>query len=128
MPRFIRQMFIVMVQLCFGRSLGINCLSMNNPPWMIRPTLFVLSPDELHWYSFMFSIKRCNGSCNTIYEIQSKGYMDQRHLWNISYVSVEAKLIVGNVTCDKNQKMIRVSLSVKKSKTSRMRRKLCLES
>ena len=39
---------------------------MHNQPYMVRPTLIDLNPYELYYYSFFFSISRCNGSCNTI--------------------------------------------------------------
>ena len=50
MPGFIKQMFIVLVLLllCFGGSLAIKCVSMNNKPCMPRPMLIHLNPDELY--------------------------------------------------------------------------------
>ena len=68
MPAFIKQMFIVLVLvlLCFGGSMAINCVSMNNQPCMVRPTLVDLNPSELYYYPFTIIMDRCDGSCSTV--------------------------------------------------------------
>ena len=43
-------------------SLATKCMSLNNEPCMIRPTLIDLNPVELNYYSFMISLDECNGS------------------------------------------------------------------
>ena len=63
---FIRQMFIVLllVLLCFGESFGIKCICMNDyAAWLDPHNL-----NELHYYPFIISMSRCNGSCNTVHD------------------------------------------------------------
>ena len=51
---------------CFGGSLAIQCVSMNNQPCAARPMLNDLNLDELHYCPFMSILDRCDGSCNTV--------------------------------------------------------------
>ena len=44
MIRFIKQAFITL--LSFSRSLGPKSISLNNGPFIARPTLIALNPDE----------------------------------------------------------------------------------
>ena len=64
MPGFIRQTStaLVLVLLSLKLSLATKCVSMNNQSCMMRPMLFDLNPDDLHYYPF-------NGSSN-IFEDQ----------------------------------------------------------
>ena len=39
-----------------------KCMSLNDKPCMIRPTLINLKPVELKYYPFMNSLDKCNGS------------------------------------------------------------------
>ena len=90
---------------------------MNNQPCMVKLTLTDLNPDELHYYQFIISMNRCDGSCNTAEDPSGrkcvlnktedvnlklfdiiKGYMNQRQLQNISYGSVDMNLMERNVT------------------------------
>ena len=41
-------------------------LSLNDKPFMIRPTLIDLNPVELKYHPFMTSLDQCNGSCNVL--------------------------------------------------------------
>ena len=41
-------------------------MSSNNKKCLTRPTRSDLIPIELHYYSFMFSVDKCNGSCNAV--------------------------------------------------------------
>ena len=72
MSGFIKQTFIVLVPvlLYFGGSLALpnamKCLSMNNQPYPVRPTLINMNLDELHHCPFIISMNRFDGSCNTI--------------------------------------------------------------
>ena len=43
-----------------------KCLSLNDEPCMVRPTLIDLNPVELKYYSFLISLDKCNGSCNVL--------------------------------------------------------------
>ena len=55
-------MFIAL--LSFSSSLATKCLSLNDEPCMIRPTLIDFNPVELKDYPFQNSLGKCNGSCN----------------------------------------------------------------
>ena len=47
-------------------SNNIKCASLNNQPCQSRTTLINLNPEELHYYQFVVSGNKCDGSCNTI--------------------------------------------------------------
>ena len=49
-----------------GELLSIKCVSVNNQQYIVRPTLINLNPDELHYYPFIVSINRFNGSVNSV--------------------------------------------------------------
>ena len=53
-------------------SLATEYDSLNNDPWMIRPTLSDLKIIELIYYSLMVSINKCNGRCNANYDLYTK--------------------------------------------------------
>ena len=55
----------MLVLLGFGRPLTIKCILVNNQPYMVRPTLIDLNPDELRNYPFI-SLDKCGRSCNTV--------------------------------------------------------------
>ena len=42
-----------------------KCTSINNKPFLTRPTLIDLY-SKLHYYQFMASLDRCNERCNTL--------------------------------------------------------------
>ena len=44
--------------LSFSESLATKCLSVNNEPFMIRPTLVDLNPVELKYYPFIISLDK----------------------------------------------------------------------
>ena len=50
------------VLLSFNSYLETKCMSLNNEPSMVRPTLIKLNPIDLKYYPFM----NCNGSCNVL--------------------------------------------------------------
>ena len=72
MLKFIKQAFVLL--LSFIGSLArvakvsdrTKCVSLNNEPWLARPTLIDLKPNELHYYPFNVSLNRFNGSSNTL--------------------------------------------------------------
>ena len=57
MFRLIKQVFIAL--LSFSGSLTTKCVSLNNEPCMIRPTLIDLNPVELNYYPFLISLDKC---------------------------------------------------------------------
>ena len=64
MFKFIRQAIIA--SSSFSGSLATKCISLNDEPCLVKPNLIDLSPNELHYYLFMVSLDRCDGSCNTL--------------------------------------------------------------
>ena len=62
MFRLIKQVFIVL--LSFSGSLESKCVSLNNEPCTISPTLINLNHTELNYYPFMISLDKCSSSCN----------------------------------------------------------------
>ena len=68
MTGFIKQTLIVlvMVLLIVRGSLVPKFIVMNNQPCMVRPKLIIVNPDELHYYPFIISLGRYDGSCNTV--------------------------------------------------------------
>lgn len=62
MSRFVKQIFIVLVLvLCFDRSLAIKCVFMNNQQCMVTPPVLIdLNLNELHHYLLLISMNRYN--------------------------------------------------------------------
>ena len=60
----IKQIFIVL--LSFSSSLATKCLSFNDEPCMVRPTLIDLNPVALKYYPLMISLDKCSESCNVL--------------------------------------------------------------
>ena len=50
----IKQVFIVL--LSFSSSLATKCVSLNDPPFMVRPTLIDFNLTELKFYLSMISL------------------------------------------------------------------------
>ena len=53
-----------------------TCISLNNKPWVARPTPIDLNFNEynqrLHYYPFVAKLDRSNGSCNTLKDPSNK--------------------------------------------------------
>ena len=49
-----------------------KCVSLNNEPCMIRPTVIDLNPNELSYYLFMISLDECNESCDSVDDLSTK--------------------------------------------------------
>ena len=68
--------FIGLLSVCtikrFSRSLPSNyketikCVSLNNQPCQVRPTLVDIKSNENLFYSFTVSVNKCGESCSTI--------------------------------------------------------------
>ena len=77
----IKQVFIGL--LSFSSSLTriakvsdrTKCLSLNDEPRMVRPTLIDLNPIEFKYYPFMIGLDKCNGSCNVL---SLKGFVPKK--------------------------------------------------
>ena len=80
MPQLIKQIFFVLVSvlLAFRGSLSTKCISMNNHPCMVRPTLIDLNPDEIYCHLFIISMSRCYGNCNTVKDPFGRIYVSKK--------------------------------------------------
>ena len=79
--KFIKEAFIASFQAFISGSLATKYISLNDEPYLVRPTLINLNPDELHYYPFMVSMDRCNESCNT----RDDSLLSFSGSWSISY-------------------------------------------
>ena len=70
MLRLIRQMFIG--PLHFSRSLVTKCVSLNNEPCTVRPTVTDLNSVELNYYLFMISLDKYSRICNSDHDLSVK--------------------------------------------------------
>lgn len=68
MSGFIKQTYIALVlaMLGIGKPLATKCVSMNERPCMVGPTVIVLNSDELHYYTLFISLGWCVRSCNAV--------------------------------------------------------------
>ena len=62
MLRLTEQVFIQLLN--FSWSLATKCVSLDNEPYLIRPTLVDLILTELNSYLFMVSLDKCNAILN----------------------------------------------------------------
>ena len=60
----IKQVFMVL--LSFSSPLATKCVSLNDEPCMVKPTLIDLNPIDFKYYPFMISLDKCNGSSNVL--------------------------------------------------------------
>ena len=58
--------------LSFSRYLAIKCMSSNNEPFMINPTIIDFNPVKLNYYPFMISLDKCRGNCNAADDLTTK--------------------------------------------------------
>ena len=64
-------MFIRLLSLSFGESLGsdcrvVKCVSLNNQPYQSRQRVIDINSNNLFYYLFNVSANKCCISCNTI--------------------------------------------------------------
>ena len=52
--------------LGFSEFLATKCVSLNDEPYTIRPTLIDFNPVELKYCLFIISLDKCNGTCNVL--------------------------------------------------------------
>ena len=66
---FVKQIFISAVMF-FGCSLpslnSLQCISMNNQEYKLRPEIVNVNSDEPVFYPFSIKTSKCSGSCNNI--------------------------------------------------------------
>ena len=84
MVSLIKKVFIVL--LSFRSPLDTKCLSSNDEPCMVRPSLIDFNPVELKYYTFMVILDKCSVS------------------WDTKYISCGFKCKFNSTTCNSNQK------------------------
>ena len=78
MFRLFKQVFIVLLSFssflaCLAKvSERTKCVSLNDKPYMVIPTLIDLNPVEFKYYPFMFNLDKCSGSCNYGNDLSTK--------------------------------------------------------
>ena len=85
----------LIVLLSFSSSWVAKCVSLNDEPCMVRPTLIDLNPVESKYYPPVISLDKCNGRCNAL----------------------SPKICVPKKTKYKNVKVFTLIASKKKAKT-----------
>ena len=70
MFRLIRQVLLAL--LSFSQSLATKCVSLNNEPCMIRPTLIDLKLVDLKYYPIMIRLDKYSRSCNSVDDLSKK--------------------------------------------------------
>ena len=109
MLSLIKQLFVA--SFSFSSSLATKCVSLNDEPCMVRPTLINFSPIELN--PFKIILDKCNGSCNAlspkmcalkktkrINMIKNKNEAKTM----TKHFSCDSKCKFNNTTCNSNQK------------------------
>ena len=100
----IKQVFIVL--LSFSSSLTTKCLSLNDEPCMLRPTLFNLNPVKLKYYPLMVSLDKYSGSCKSGSHLSTKICVLSKtkgtHIkaFNMITNRFEVKTLVKHISCD----------------------------
>ena len=104
MFRLIKQVFIA--SLSFRKSLVTKYASLNNELCMIKSFLIDLNPVGLKYYTFMISLDKCSGSCNSVDNLSPKicvpsktKYLNVK-VFNMITNKSEAKTMVKHISCD----------------------------
>ena len=108
-------MFVIL--LSFSESLAhvdnvsdqTKCLSLNNKPCTVRPTLIDLNLVELKYYPSMVCLDKCAGSCNVL---SPKVFVPKEtkninfKVFNMITNKNEAILMVKHISCNPNANSI----------------------
>ena len=90
--------------LSFSGSLATKYVSLNNEPYMMRPTLIDLKLAELNYYPFTITLDKYNGSCNVVDDLFTKiSVPSERKDLNVKVfkmITSEVKTLVKRVSCD----------------------------
>ena len=72
---FAKQIFVSAIMF-FGCNLSsvnpLECVSMNNQEWKIRPEIINVNSDGPVFYPFSIKTSKCSGSCNNINDLYAK--------------------------------------------------------
>ena len=73
-----------------GGSLATKCISLDNEPCLLRPIVIDLNCDKLRYYSFFFSLGRCEIKCNnfnnlsvTNFNLSERTYVPNKTKFNM---------------------------------------------
>ena len=80
-----------------------KCLSLNDGPCLVRPTLTNLNPVELEYYPFMISLDKCGGSCNALspkISVPKETKDINVKAFNMITNKNEAKAMTEHISCD----------------------------
>ena len=114
-------MFIVL--FTFSSSLALEqtkCVSLNDDPFTLGPTLIDLNPVKLKYYPFMIILDKCSGSCNVLSpkicvpkETEDRNVKAFNMIINknepkskAKHISCDSKCRFNGATCNSNQKWI----------------------
>ena len=94
--------------MSFSESLATKCVSLNDEPCMVSPTVIDLNPIELKYYPFMISLDKCTGRSNVLSpkicvpnatkDINVKAF-------NMIPDKNEAKAMTNHILCDCKSKL-----------------------
>ena len=107
MLSFIKKVLIVLLN--FSGYLTTKCVLLNDGQCMVRPTLIDLNLVEFNYYSFMVSLDKCSGSCNSGNDFSAKIFVpskskDIKVKVLIKHISCDCKCKFNSTTGDSNQK------------------------
>ena len=67
-------------------------MSLNNEPYMTRPTLIYLNTIETNYYPFAIRLGKCNGGCNDVDDLSTKiFFLSQTKDVNVKYINVKTR-------------------------------------
>ena len=113
-------MFIVILSfsssLAYVPKVRTKCLSLNDEPCIVRPTVIDLNPVDLKYYPLMISLDKCGRSC---YVLSPKIYLPQKtkdinvKVFNMIANKSEAKTMTKHISCDCKCKFISTTCNSK---------------
>ena len=96
--------------LSFSRLLETKCISLNNQPFINRPTITDLNLDEhdqgLCHYPFMLILGRCNGNCNAPNHLSSRICVPNKtedlnlNVFNMTTRISQSKTLMKHISCN----------------------------
>ena len=70
---FVKKVFVLGLTVLSSRITGaLNCVSMNNQEYKVRPKIVDISSNSPMFYPFSIKINKCSGNCNNINDPYAK--------------------------------------------------------
>ena len=70
---FVKKVFVLGLTVLSSSITGaLNCVSINNQEWKLRPKIVDVSSNSPIFYPFIVKINKCSGNCNTINDPYSR--------------------------------------------------------